>query len=147
MKSDRAKRDFIGMALLGQDPPWRRLPSRYLALHTNCPVSSDQTSNEVGYTGYERARVPVGAWEAMDPIGYINSEAINFRDPVTSQEEIVAYMFGDPATKEVVITHVSIGTELSGPGQIIYVAKLDTPIQVRGSKIRIPPGALLVSEG
>lgn len=92
------------------------LTNLYIALHTADPgEAGDQTTSETAYTGY--VRMPLartsGGWTITG----------NSASPTTPVE------FGEcTASPGAAITHASIGTAVSGAGQIIYSGVLSTAV-------------------
>ena len=93
----------------------------YLSLHTSDPgEGGDQTSNEVtvaAYQGYARVAVSRDAagWDVVD------NEASN-----KTLVQFPECTGGTGAT----VTHIAIGTQASGAGQILYSGALNAPLNV-----------------
>ena len=108
----------------------------YLSLHTLDPSMGNQTSSEATYTGYvsrEAVLRSPDSWNIApgDPAIATNTNVISF-DPCT----------GGANT----ITHVGIGTDASGVGNLLFVVTLDTPLAVsNGVTPELAFGALTVT--
>jgi hypothetical protein len=94
------------------------LTNLYVGLHTADPgVGGSQTNNETSYTNYARVAVArtVGGWTAPSSGATANAALIQFPQcGVTG------------AT----ITHVSIGTDASGVGRVLYAGALNSSLAV-----------------
>ena len=93
------------------------LTNLYIALHTADPTSAgSQTSSEATYTNYARVAVArtSGGWTVTSN-SCVNAALIQFPQcGVTGNT----------------ITYVSIGTAVSGAGQILYVGALNSSLAV-----------------
>jgi hypothetical protein len=90
----------------------------YVGLHTADPgVGGSQTTNETAYTNYARVAVArtTGGWAA--PTGGATSNA-------------ALIQFPQCGVTGATITHVSIGTDASGAGQVLYAGALNSPLAV-----------------
>jgi hypothetical protein len=90
----------------------------YVALHTADPdETGDQTTSEISYTGYARVAVArtTGGWTVTN----------NSVSPVASID--FGEMTGGTGGT---VTHVSIGTDASGAGKILYAGALTPNITV-----------------
>lgn len=91
------------------------LVNLYVALHTADPgAGGNQQTSEAAYTGY--ARQPV----ARSNLGFTVST--NF---ATLNNNVI---FPAPTGNNETITHFSIGTSVSGAGEILYSGQLANPI-------------------
>lgn len=107
--------DLLKILLGGVDASWRTNPSRYLAWHTASPlVSGNQTSNEATYGGYARTAILVANW-TDNGTQFANSALVQAPQCTSGSETL---------------THVSIGTLVSGAGQILAFGTLATSIAV-----------------
>lgn len=89
----------------------------YLSLHTSDPgEAGSQTSNETAYTNYARQAVvrTSGGWT-------ISGNQV---------KNTVLVQFPQCGASGATITHVAIGTDVSGTGQIIASGALSSPITV-----------------
>lgn len=92
------------------------LPSLYLALHTADPgASGNQSTNEVNYTGYTRQ-----ALQRSSSGWSISGNKVTLANTV----EFGEMTGGSGGTA----THMSIGTDASGSGKILFRAALSLPI-------------------
>ena len=94
--------------------------SLYLSLHTADPSAGDQTTSEATYTGYvsrEAVARALASWNltTADPATATNANVISF-DPCTGGSNT--------------ITHVGIGTDASGAGNLLFVVTLDASLAV-----------------
>lgn len=108
--------DLINLALRGVTLPWNANTNNYMALHTADPgAGGSQTTNETSYTNYARQALSraTGTWTATNP-----------------STNVAAITFPASASANVTITHVSIGTVISGAGQILWSGALNTPFVV-----------------
>ena len=92
----------------------------YISLHTADPgEGGDQTTNEATYTGYQRISVARSAAEwtvtATDPPTVDNDNPITF-DVATGGSNT--------------ITHVGVGTDASGAGNLLFKFALDSSLAV-----------------
>ncbi len=84
----------------------------YLSLHTADPgVGGAQTTNEASYTGYARLAVDrTGTgWDAASLGATVNSALAQFAECTAGSASV---------------THVAIGTDLSGAGKVLYAGPL-----------------------
>jgi len=90
------------------------LTNLYVALHTADPSAGDQTTSEATYGGYARQAVvrTTSGWAAPSGGSTHNEGVIQFPECSGGNETI---------------THVSIGTLVSGAGVILYSGALTTP--------------------
>lgn len=133
-KGRKTGHDVMGMILCGVDPAWRTSPLRVLSLHTSDPSKGDQTTAEATFDGYARRSVLANVfWSRNDWGGYTNSQRVVF--PISQ------------STSKEIITHVAVGLEPVGPGQILYVGKLAEPFVVEFDYVAaIPPHHLNFTE-
>lgn len=120
------------IALIADNASATPLTSLYVSLHTAKPVGDDQTSNEVGYTGYARVAV------ARTSVGWVCSGGI--------VSPAAAVVFGKmTAGLAAVATYFSIGTVTSGVGKILFTALLNPEIPLAINAIPridpLPPGS------
>lgn len=90
----------------------------YLSLHTADPgVGGSQLTNETSYTNY--VRIPIarttGGW-AVPASGSTNNVALA--------------QFAQCGVTGATITHVAIGTSVSGAGAVLYAGALNSPLAV-----------------
>jgi len=85
--------------------------SFYIALHTADPgEAGNQTTSEVAYTGYARVAV------ARSGSGWSRSGS--------TMSNVSTVQFGECTAGSATATHFSIGTDLSGAGQIVLSGAL-----------------------
>ena len=109
----------------------------YVSLHTANPdVFGNQTTNETSYSGYTRFGVSRN----------INGWIISGSNPAQVSNNIIAIYptcLGGTST----ITHVGIGSALSGAGKLLYYGVLASPLII---STNITPtfnvGALVITE-
>jgi len=131
-KSNTTENDVLKAVLTGVDPSWRANANRYLALHTADPgEGGSQTTSEATYTGYTRIAIATGAWTDGGS-SFTNSALLQFPQCTGGTNAI---------------THVSIGTLVSGAGQILYSGALNSPLSVANLiQPQFAAGALTVTE-
>jgi hypothetical protein len=111
----------------------------YVSLHTADPTEGGtQTSSETGYTGYARVAVArtTGGWTVTlvdsGPSTVSNTAQTNFPQCT-----------GGTST----ITHVGVGTSVSGAGKLLYSGILASPLAVSNNITpSFAPGTLVVTE-
>lgn len=113
----------------------------YIAGHTAEPYTGDaQNANEIAYTGYARIAVPrnTAVWKIIARQQNYSNASLDFFATYIYQgivyfPRVEAYGGGGaPAAR---ITHLSLGTELSGAGLLMYVCELVTPLQLLVGKV------------
>lgn len=117
-KGNTTENEFIKIVFLNNfDPTWRTNGNLYLALHTGDPgEAGSQTTSEATYTDY--ARVAVAKTAAGWTVS--NNQATNAG----------LIQFPQCSGGSNVITHVSIGTDSTGAGQILYSGALNASLTV-----------------
>lgn len=110
------------------------LTNLYVALHTADPgEGGSQTTNEAAYTSYARVAV------SRDGAGWTVSG--------NSVQNTAAVVFPESTGGTETITHLSVGTAVSGAGNLLYSGALDTPLDVStGIEPRFLAGTLVVTE-
>jgi hypothetical protein len=107
----------------------------YVSLHTADPgEAGDQTTSEATYTDYARVAVSrdSGGWTVV----------------ANEAENVAEITFPECTGGTNTITHVAVGTAVSGAGQILYKGALTAPIEVSNLITpRFPAGTLVVAEG
>jgi len=107
----------------------------YLSLHTADPgVGGAQTTNETSYTNYARVAVvrTTSGWDVPSSGATANAALVQF-----------AQCGASGAT----LTHVAIGTSLSGAGLVLYAGALTSSLAVaNGIQPQFAAGALDVTE-
>lgn len=106
----------------------------YLSLHTADPgVGNAQTTNETSYTNYARIAIArtSGGW-TVSTNTVVNAALAQF-----------AQCGATGAT----LTHIAVGTNASGAGNVLYAGALNTPLVVANSiQPQISAGALTCTE-
>lgn len=105
----------------------------YIALHTGDPgEAGSQTTSECTFGSYARQAVARGAGWTVSGNQAENAATISFPECTSGSETV---------------THVSIGTVVSGAGQIIYSGALNASRSVSsGITLQFAAGALTVTE-
>ena len=112
----------------------------YVSLHTADPTEGgNQTSSETSYTGYGRVSVArtTGGWTVtlvdVGPSTVANAAQTNFPQCTS----------GSPQT----ITHVGVGTALTGTGKLLYSGSLASSLAVsQNITPSFAPGTLVITE-
>lgn len=127
---------ILGLAQNDASP----LTNLYIALHSSSPGDDGaQSTNECSYGGYVRMQV------ARSSGGWIVSETSpgQFEAVNVSQVQFPSCTSGSQTA-----THVSIGTDAFGSGQILYHTQLGSPLSIStGVAPTFASGTLRVSEG
>jgi hypothetical protein len=133
-KSTTTSNETLDALLRGIDPAWRSGATRYIAFHTASPnIGGSQTTNEATYTGYARVAVTAATGFTVASGGSTSNTALIQFPQCTGGSNI--------------LTHVSIGTSLTGAGQIIYFGALSSPLTVSNQiQPQFSSGALVASE-
>jgi len=133
-KSTITANDALNAFLRGVDPGWRSGTTRYISLHTAAPgIGGDQSTNEASYGSYARVAVTASSGFSAASSG------------VSSNTGLLQFPKCTSGTNT--ITHLSIGTALTGGGQIIYSGALSDSLAVAlNIKPQIDPGDLVISE-
>ena len=131
-KSLKTSRDVLGLILFGRVPAWAgEQTPRYFSLHTANPTDGNQTTGEVSYDGYRRQEVKV--WDDIESTSYANHDLIQF--PINVNADTAP------------ITHICLGLESEGAGQVLYVGPVRRPKAIKfNSQPRIEAGEFVVSE-
>jgi hypothetical protein len=131
-KSNTTENDVLKAVLTGVDPAWRANANRFLALHTVDPgEAGNQSTSEATYTGYARIPIATGAWT----------------DGGSTFSNTNLLQFGQCTAGSNTITHASIGTLVSGTGQILYKGALASALSVsNGIQPQFAAAAVTVSE-
>jgi hypothetical protein len=115
-------------------PSWDAATDLYLSLHTANPTDAGtQLTSEATYTGY--ARIPVartaGGWTVAG-------------DQATNAALV---QFPQCTGGSSLVTHIAIGTALSGAGQIMLYGALSSPLSIsNGIQPQFNAGTLVVTE-
>ena len=109
----------------------------YVSLHTADPgETGNQTTNEATYTGYARVSVArtTGGWTVS---GTTPTQAAN----------AAQVLFPQCTAGSNVITHVGVGTSLTGTGKLLYSGALGSTLSVsQNITPSFAAGALVVTE-
>lgn len=112
--------------------PWDAITDIYVAFHTADPTAAgSQTSSEANYTGYARVAITRagGGWSGTNPLA--NAALVQF---------------GICSAGTNTLTYVSLGTVVSGAGQILAYGALTSPLAVStGIQPQFAIGALTVA--
>jgi hypothetical protein len=111
------------------------LTNLYLALHTADPgVGGSQTTSETSYTNYARVAVvrTTSGWTAAT---------------TSTTQNVALLQFPQCGATGATVTHVSIGTAVSGAGTIFYSGALNSSLSVANLiQPQFSAGALTVTE-
>jgi hypothetical protein len=132
-KSNTTENDILKMILVGTDPAWRANPNVYIALHTADPgEAGTQTTSEAAYTGYARVSV---------------TKATGWTDGGSNFSNAALLQFPQCTAGSATATHFSVGTVLSGAGQILYSGALSASLNISsGIQPQFSAAALVCSE-
>lgn len=134
-KGNTAENDIIQVMFRNNvDPAWRTNSNLYVALHKADPGEGGaQNTTEADYTNYARVAV------AKTAVGW---------DISGNQAQNAALLqFPQCGASGCVVTHVSIGTLLTGAGQVLYSGALNAPLSVSNLiQPQFAAGALVVTE-
>lgn len=122
-KGNTFENDVLGWVFRNAPPAWQGNAALYVSLHTADPgESGDQATSEAGYGGYARVGVTrdVNGWTVSGDTA-ANATPVVF--PVCTGGSSL-------------VTHFAIGTAGAGPGTLLYVAGLTTPLAV--SQLIVP---------
>jgi len=116
-KSNTLENDFLLKVFHAIEFSWDANTTLFVALHSADPGEAGfQSTSEVSYGGYGRQSIARDA-TGWDVVGnqVSNDDLIQF--PVC-------------VSGSAIVTHVSIGTALTGPGQILYKGALASTLSV-----------------
>jgi len=116
-KSTAARNDFLLLTFNGTTLSWNAIANLFVALHTADPgIGGSQTTSEATYTSYARVAVlrSVAGWNVV--VNAASNAALVQLPQCTGGSNV--------------ITHVTLGTLISGTGQIIYSGSLTAPLTV-----------------
>lgn len=133
-KSNDGESDIQKFTFQGIVPVWSAAAQLYISLHTSDPgEAGKQNTNECAYGSYER--LPTN----RDITGW------TVTDNVASNATVLTFATCSLGTE--IITHVGIGTDLTGEGRLIQSYQLTSPLTVNaGTTPYFPVGALQVIE-
>jgi hypothetical protein len=133
-KSNTTENDFMLYTFNGTAISWNGSTNLYIALHTADPgEAGNQTTSEATYTSY--ARVTVAR----------TSGGFTVSGNQASNAALVQFPQCTGGTNT--ITHVSVGTAVSGVGQILYSGALTASLSVSsGIQPQFSIGALVITE-
>lgn len=116
-KSTTTANDTLDALLRAVDPAWRSGATRYIALHTADPGNAGtQLTSEATYTSYARVAVTAATGFSAAAAG------------ATANTGLIQFPQCTGGTNT--ITYVTIGTALSGAGQVIYRGALSASLAV-----------------
>lgn len=133
-KSNTTENDFMLYTFNGTAISWDGNTNLYVALHTADPgEAGNQTTSEATYTSY--ARVTVAR----------TSGGFTVSGNQASNTALIQFPQCTGGTNT--ITHVSVGTAVSGAGQILYSGTLTASLSVSsGIQPQFSVGALVITE-
>jgi len=133
-KGNTAENDTIKKFFHAIELSWDGNASLFVALHTADPgEAGSQTTSEATYTSYARVTV------ARDATGW------DVAGDSASNDDLLQFPQATGGTNT--ITHVSIGTAVSGAGQIIYSGALASSVSVsNGIQPQFNANALVTTE-
>lgn len=129
-KTDVFENDFLklifngtAIANIADNAATSPITNLYISLHTADPTdvaASGQSTNETNYTGYARVAVArtTGGWTVATNTG------------VTTVVPVANITFGQCSAGSATITHVGIGTNVSGNGKLLFSGALSPSIAV-----------------
>ena len=133
-KSNTTENDFMLYTFNGTAISWDGNTNLYVSLHTADPgEAGNQTTSEATYTSYARVTVArtSGGWTVS------GNQASN----------TALIQFPQCTGGSNTITHVVVGTAVSGAGQILYSGALTSPLSVSsGIQPQFSIGALVITE-
>lgn len=133
-KSNTTENDFMLYTFNGTAISWDGNTNLYVSLHTADPgEAGNQTTSEATYTSYARVTVArtSGGWTVS------GNQASN----------TALIQFPQCTGGSNTITHVVVGTAVSGAGQILYSGSLTSPLSVSsGIQPQFSIGALVITE-
>lgn len=133
-KSTTTSNDIVNAICRGIDPAWRAGANRFIALHIADPGNGgSQTTFEANYINYARVQVTAAtAFTAAASGACSNANLIQF--PQSGGVENV-------------LTYFSIGTSLTGAGQILVRGELSSSLTVNNLiQPQFAPGSLTTTE-
>ena len=133
-KSTVTCNETLDAILRAVDPAWRSGVSRYVALHTAAlDASSAQNTSEATYTSYARITVTAATgFSAGSSATSSNTGLLQFPEATGGADTV---------------TYISIGTALSGAGQVLYFGALDSSRSIsNGIQPQFAIGALDITE-
>lgn len=133
-KGNTTENDVLLKIFQGVELSWNGNTNLYVALHTADPgEGGSQTTSECAYGSYARQTIArsAGGWDvAGNQAG--NHSLIQFPQCTSGSE---------------VATHVSVGTAISGAGQILYSGPLSSSLAISGGiQPQFAAGALIITE-
>lgn len=116
-KGNTTENDVLELLFKATALSWTANTDLYLALHTGDPgEAGSQTTSEATYTSYARVTV------ARSGVGWTVTG--------NSATNAAIVQFPQCSGGSNVLTHVSVGTALSGAGQILYSGALNSSLTV-----------------
>lgn len=124
--------DLLAKTFKNTALPWDAITDIYIGLHTADPTSAgNQSISEATYTGYARIAITRGGggWSGTNPLS-----------------NTALAQFGLCTAGTNTLTHVTLGTVVSGAGQILAVGALNSSLSVSaGIQPQFSAGALTVA--
>lgn len=110
------------------------LTNLYISLHTSTPgIGGSQTTNETAYTNYARIAV------VRSGSGWTVSGGV--------AQNAALIQFAQCGVTGATVTHVAIGTAVSGTGKVLYAGALNSSLSVSsGIQPQFAIGALTATE-
>lgn len=133
-KGNTAENDVLLHLFNATALSWAAITHLYVSLHTADPgEGGSQTTSECAYGSYARvAVIRTGAGWTVSGNSSTNAAAIEFPECTSGSETI---------------THVSVGTQTSGAGQIVYSGALNASRSVSsGIQPRFAASGLTITE-
>lgn len=133
-KANPTENDLLNLFFQGTALPWNAITNLFIALHTADPgEAGNQSTSEASYTGYARVSVArtSGGWTVAGGSAQ-NAALIQFPQCTGGSSNV---------------THVSIGTQSTGAGQILYSGPLNAALNITNLiQPQFAAGALVVTE-
>jgi hypothetical protein len=133
-KGNTFENDVVLLTFNGTAFSWNANSNLYVALHTSDPGEAGaQNTNECAFGGYARQTVArSGSGWTVSGNQASNTAVISFPECTSGSETV---------------THVSIGTNISGTGQVLYKGALNASRAVSsGITLQFAIGSLVVTE-
>lgn len=132
-KGNTTENDILQMVLEGADPAWRVNANLYVALHTADPgEAGSQTTSECAWGGYTRVALVKATGWTDGGSSFSNSALLQYAECTSGSETI---------------THFSVGTLVSGAGQVLYKGALTSSRNVSaGIQPQWAIGAIVITE-
>lgn len=133
-KGNTTENDFLEYTFKATAFSWNGIGNLYISLHTADPgEAGTQETNETSYTNYSRVAVArtAGGWTVSG----------------NQAQNAALIQFPQCGVTGATITHVAIGTSISGAGQILYSGALNASLSVANLiQPQFSAGALTITE-